>query len=166
MEHGGARISNMETNGQQLSISGVVSKTNLSSASVKRGGQSIIKKCDFTRANLIVVVILAGLGASIFGAGTFTALAQPVTEINSAASNPDKFAWDLFVALNAPALKGQRGIPDKNKSYGDRGLRVRETWKVTSGTNNEVFLAEGKEPGKWDMDSDNIPKMNPGPTEA
>jgi hypothetical protein len=69
---------------------------------------------------------------------------------NPTANNPDKFAWDLFVELNRPALEGRRGVPDPNKRHSDPGLRVWETWKITTTNGAEVFLEKGKRPPGWD----------------
>lgn len=69
---------------------------------------------------------------------------------NPAVNNPDKFAWDLFVEVNRPALEGERGVPDPDKKHGDPGLRVWETWKITTTPGNEVFLKNGKRPEEWD----------------
>ena len=79
-----------------------------------------------------------------------TASAQQVTDPNPAVNNPDKVAWDLFVELNRPALEGRRGVPDLTKKHGDAGLRVWETWKITTTPGNEVFLEKGKRPSGWD----------------
>jgi hypothetical protein len=77
--------------------------------------------------------------------------AQAVVDPNPAANHPDKFAWDLFVELNRPALAGQRGVPDPSKKIGDPGLRVWETWKITTPIGSEVFLDGGKRPAPWDQ---------------
>lgn len=58
----------------------------------------------------------------------------------------DIFAWQDFIALNWPAVKGERGVPDRDRSIGADGLRVWQTWKETS----EVYLPNGAEPLPWD----------------
>ena len=68
---------------------------------------------------------------------------------DTAMNKPSKRAWDLFMALNQPALDAQqhgRGVPDSSKRVGDDGLTVWETWK-SAGT--EVFLPDGSKPADW-----------------
>jgi hypothetical protein len=69
--------------------------------------------------------------------------AQPVSDPNPAVNSPDKFAWDLFAEINRPALIGSRGIADPTKKVSDPGLRVWETWKITTPIGSEVFLKGG-----------------------
>jgi hypothetical protein len=57
----------------------------------------------------------------------------------------DDFSWREFVALNWPALGGQRGVPDPSKSVGDSGQRVWETWK----TAYETIPGDGSAPTDW-----------------
>lgn len=66
-----------------------------------------------------------------------------------AMNEPDKFAWDLFIDINRPALVGHRGEADPAKTLGDAGLRVWQTWKVTTENGNEVFLENGRDPKGW-----------------
>ncbi len=73
-----------------------------------------------------------------------------IKDPNPAVNNPDKFAWDLFIEVNRPALEGKRGVPDPSKRPGDPGLRVWETWKITSTNGNEVFLQNGARPSPWE----------------
>jgi hypothetical protein len=92
--------------------------------------------------------------AFLIVAGLLTArrlVAQSALDPNPALNNPDKFAWDLFIQLNTPALSGQRGVPDPKKKPADSGLRVWETWKLTTPNGNEVFLPGGIRPGPWDQ---------------
>tara|TARA_R110000850_G_scaffold79512_1_gene171426 strand:- start:2095 stop:3336 length:1242 start_codon:yes stop_codon:yes gene_type:complete len=63
-----------------------------------------------------------------------------------AVQNPDKFAWDLFIELNHPALAGQRGVADSKRKLGDSGETVWETW-ANAGT--EVFQNDGCKPPAW-----------------
>jgi cytochrome c len=58
----------------------------------------------------------------------------------------DLFAWQEFLALNWPAAKGARGVPDRDLTITSPGPRVWETWKETS----EVYLPDGAEPPPWD----------------
>ncbi|UAJ73719.1 c-type cytochrome [Synechocystis sp. PCC 7339] len=57
----------------------------------------------------------------------------------------DTFAWQEFIALNWPAMVGDRGVPDKNLAINAPGPRVWETWKETS----EVYLPNGVAPKPW-----------------
>ena len=93
---------------------------------------------------------LCAIAVIFMGSGFELVPAQQLSDPNPAMNNPDKVAWDLFVELNRPALKGKRGLPDPNKKHGDPGPRVWETWKQTSTPGNEVFLPKGANPGKWD----------------
>ncbi len=62
-----------------------------------------------------------------------------------AQSAPIEFAWDLFLYVNWPAEKDQRGVPDPSKQLGADGLTTWSTWKHTS----EVYLPGGKAPDPW-----------------
>ncbi|TFW31352.1 hypothetical protein [Massilia horti] len=61
------------------------------------------------------------------------------------------FAWQEFIALNWAAQDGQRGQPDSKMppaSFGKPGdprLTVWETYKES----DQVFLADGRDPGPW-----------------
>ncbi|MBR9910413.1 MAG: hypothetical protein GYB33_08700 [Gammaproteobacteria bacterium] len=59
--------------------------------------------------------------------------------------SPDKFAWDLFIELSHPALKGKPGMPDTNKKLGDDGETVWESWARAQ----DVFRGDGCKPGDW-----------------
>lgn len=61
-----------------------------------------------------------------------------------AISDPDQYAWRLFVALNWPASAAP-GIADSAKPLGSTGDTVWESWKNA----NEVFLVDGADPGPW-----------------
>ena len=63
------------------------------------------------------------------------------------------FAWQSFVAVNWPALPGQRGVPDWKKKIGQPGDVVWNTWK----TPGEVFLADGQKPPGWNQPGGNLP---------
>ena len=63
------------------------------------------------------------------------------------------FAWQAFVAVNWPALPGQRGVPDLQKKIGQPGDVVWNTWK----TPGEVFLANGQQPPGWNQPGGTLP---------
>lgn len=58
--------------------------------------------------------------------------------------NPDRYAWDLFRAVNWPADTIQM-IADTARQFGDPGWVVWQTWK----TGPEVYLANGHKPKGW-----------------
>ena len=64
----------------------------------------------------------------------------------------DIFSWQEFIALNWPALPGERGAPDASKKISDSGPRVWETWKEEY----EVYLKDGQKPKPWN-DTEPIP---------
>ena len=63
------------------------------------------------------------------------------------------FAWRSFVAVNWPAVSGQRGVPDWKKKIGQPGDVVWNTWK----TPGEVFLANGQQPASWSQPGGTLP---------
>jgi hypothetical protein len=94
------------------------------------------------------------LVASLFGASLcrdVQSAANPwdePQEATEAISSPDLYAWKLFVALNWPADAAQRRA-DSTKPFGENSMTVWESWKLSSGRKNEVFLAGGADPGEW-----------------
>jgi hypothetical protein len=70
-------------------------------------------------------------------------------------TNPDEYAWQLFLYLNRQAMAGAAGIPDPNKKFGqlDPGASVVwETWALASGgpKASEVYKTNGETPQQWD----------------
>lgn len=63
------------------------------------------------------------------------------------------FAWQEFVAVNWPALPGQRGVPDLHKKIGQPGDVVWNSWK----TPGEVFTRNGAPPAGWNQYGDSLP---------
>jgi hypothetical protein len=63
------------------------------------------------------------------------------------------FAWQSFVAVNWPALPGQRGVPDWKKKIGQPGDVVWNSWK----TPGEVFLPDGQQPLGWNQSGGKLP---------
>lgn len=77
--------------------------------------------------------------------------AQPYVEPQdsiAALQNPDLYAWKLFVALNWPAAASRREA-DPARRFGENDVTVWESWKLSSGPNDEVFLSDGRDPGPW-----------------
>ncbi len=92
-----------------------------------------------------------GLSFLLFGAMQFCAhlaFAQMQPIRSEAMDDPNKHAWDLFVALNWPAKNPQtdkvRGVPDPSKPFGAPGTTtVWETWREAT---PEVFTLDGSRP--------------------
>ena len=63
------------------------------------------------------------------------------------------YAWQSFVALNWPALSGQRGVPDPSKVIGQPGGVVWHTWK----TPDEIFYPNGQTPPPWNQYGGQLP---------
>jgi hypothetical protein len=83
-----------------------------------------------------------------------------------AQTDPDEYAWKLFLAINRQALSGKRGQPDPNKpnirQYDDDMPVIWETWALSSGgrtgkkplpqkNTSEVFKDLGQKPDPWDQ---------------
>lgn len=79
--------------------------------------------------------------------GFSPALPQAVAQDQLNQLEIDKLGWQMFVALNWPALPDVRGVPDQGKTIGDPGPVVWETWK----TPNEVFYPDGSQPASWEV---------------
>jgi hypothetical protein len=66
-----------------------------------------------------------------------------------ALSEPDRYAWRLFVALNWPGDIATRSA-DPSKKLGDEGPTTWETWRNARGTASDgVFKPGGIDPGEW-----------------
>ncbi len=80
---------------------------------------------------------------------------NPPVDLPASPSQDDAvfFAWQAFVAVNWPALAGQRGVPDLRKKIGQPGDVVWNTWK----TPGEVFLANGQQPAAWNQPGGTLP---------
>jgi hypothetical protein len=87
-------------------------------------------------------------------------------DIEMAQTNPDEYAWRLFLALNRQALPGKRGLSDPSyptiREFEVDKPVIWETWALTSGGRNgkhklpqkntsEVFLDRGATPPPWDQ---------------
>jgi len=78
-----------------------------------------------------------------------------IDDIELALTNPDEYAWKVFVFINQQAKTGVAGVPDSSRNgltdYApDTGV-VWETWALSSGDGqqSEVFKADGSSPGDW-----------------
>jgi len=66
----------------------------------------------------------------------------------------DDYSWRMFVALNWPAVKGQRGSADTNLDISDTSRqRVWETWKSAY----ETIPPKGKQPTPWNSFDAEVP---------
>lgn len=81
------------------------------------------------------------------GTGLSPSLPQNISSNQLNQRDMDTLGWQMFVALNWPALPGVRGAPDRNRTIGDPGPVVWETWK----TPNEVFYPDGSQPASWEV---------------
>ncbi len=108
-------------------------------------------------ACLAVALSIAGAGTAHaqakFGCGGTNPTA-PTISPNLTTKGADRtdlgFAcmmWQNFVALNWPALAGQRGMPDTNAKFGAAGPTVWETYK----TADQTFLPGARNPGPWNQ---------------
>jgi hypothetical protein len=57
----------------------------------------------------------------------------------------DQYSWQMFVALNWPAMAGRRGNPDCTRQPGAAGYTVWQTYKTVA----EIFLPGAANPGPW-----------------
>jgi hypothetical protein len=73
--------------------------------------------------------------------------AEPLQDIPlpATAGQAEDFAWRMFVALNWPAMRNQRGLPDESRHIGDAGPTVWQTFK----TSGQLFTPDGHDPGPW-----------------
>jgi len=62
----------------------------------------------------------------------------------TAINEPDRYAWQLFVALNWPGDENNCQS-DKNKRLGEEGLTTWQMWR----SREETFLANAKQPKSW-----------------
>jgi len=99
------------------------------------------------RAVYFLVIILCAAACSRTPRNAIPLFPNPPQDIPIPTSpeQAETFAWRMFVALNWPALQGQRGMPDESRRIGDPGVAVWQTYK----TSDEVFLSDGRDPGPW-----------------
>lgn len=100
---------------------------------------------------LLKSTLLRLLLGTILGFGSVTCAqdlwVEPQDSV-AALLDADRYAWRLFVALNWPADIAKREA-DPTRTFGEHAVTVWESWKLTSGVNDEVFLAGGINPGPW-----------------
>ncbi|HWL67158.1 MAG TPA: hypothetical protein VNS22_02115 [Geminicoccus sp.] len=91
---------------------------------------------------------MAGLGVLLTLTGPAArAAAEPwivPDDVALALRDPDRFAWQLFVAINWPALDGE-SAPDPKAALGEPRPVVWETWALTK----DVYLPDGQAPPPW-----------------
>lgn len=66
------------------------------------------------------------------------------TDTATAMNEPDRYAWQLFVSLSWPTHK-RSCHADNNKTLGDKGLTVWETWAARE----QIFLDNAEKPKSW-----------------
>jgi hypothetical protein len=92
---------------------------------------------------------MLGLAASGISALAQAAQTSPWLESHNphqATTNPDEYAWHLFIALNWPANTTTRR-PDPSSPLGADKPVVWETWQNAT----DVYLQDGQDPGPWIM---------------
>ncbi|WP_085596899.1 MULTISPECIES: hypothetical protein [unclassified Pseudomonas] len=107
----------------------------------------------WSRFTALLLLVAASLPASALQptAATSQTVGQcpPLPVVPAAGASQqafDQYSWQLFIALNWPALAGQRGSPDCNKPLGSAGDTVWQSYKSVA----ETFLPDGQDPGPWD----------------
>ncbi len=83
----------------------------------------------------------------------------PAVVATEALTNPSKHAWDLFIALNQPAVplaQSPGEQPDRLQAMGREGDRIWETWRYAY---NDTFRKDGKDPGPWESTQKNANKQ-------
>jgi hypothetical protein len=92
--------------------------------------------------------LAAALILVLLGAYTPARAADPweiPTDPGLALRDPDRFAWQMFVALTWPADVDSR-MPASDRPYGDPGPVMFETWALS----DQVYLDKGAELPVWD----------------
>jgi len=116
-----------------------------------------MKLLKFIHAKMIIYCHLAFFAIAMVAcnsqnnSGSKSGNAQPTLkpwefslDSNYALKNTDKFAWELFRAVNWPADTINFSA-DTTKQFGDSGWVVWQTWKTAP----EVYLSDGSAPTKW-----------------
>jgi hypothetical protein len=111
----------------------------------------------------------------LLSSSAFAADVEPGGTANDALlalTNPDEYAWKLFLFINQQAKNGSAGLPDPGKpdlkSYDPDRDVVWETWALATGglprflspgesNRSEVFLDKGRKPVEWE----NLPRGGP-----
>jgi hypothetical protein len=93
-----------------------------------------------TRRSCQTLILYLGVCWYAFGTPL---LAQQAQDLNPAMNNPDRFAWDLFVEVNRPALARTRGVFDPTAapmggraylSWFGRNRRLAKDWENLADT--------------------------------
>ena len=90
---------------------------------------------------VLAVLLVAGSAGPTVAADPWTVPA----DVDTALRDPDRFAWQMFVALTWPADIGSRAAAS-DRPYGSAGPVVFETWALS----DQVYLARGAQPTAWD----------------
>ncbi len=98
--------------------------------------------------NMMMVSVVMSEGTlSAQMSGEPWVLPKDLSAGNQAAA--DEFSWQSLVALNWPALPGQRGEPDPSRKIGEPGMTVWESYKTVE----ETFLPGAADPGAWSVEN-------------
>ncbi len=95
----------------------------------------------FVRLGALAALALASLQLTAAAADPWVVPA----DAGLASRDPDRFAWQMFVALTWPADVGSR-TPASDRPYGDPGPVMFETWALS----DQVYLKKGEKPPAWD----------------
>ena len=105
-----------------------------------------------------LILIVIGVSTFLFSCNPkkLTALEDyPIPELKPweysldstyALTYPDRYAWDLFRAINWPADTVHL-LPDTTRKLGDPGWVVWQTWKTAP----NIYLADGSKPASWEV---------------
>jgi hypothetical protein len=113
-----------------------------------------------------LLVLLGGCAAAVFAPAADSAKEKKVNPCEivgepggtleaagQAATDPDEYAWQLFLFINRQAKAKCAGVADPDKTitqYDPDTDVVWESWALTSSEASEVFHPDGSEPVAWD----------------
>lgn len=105
--------------------------------------------------SLVAVLIAAGVLSSFAVNSKPSEPGGTDNDAEQALTNPDEYAWQLFLYLNQQAQSGVAGVPDAAKKFGQidpDAPMVWETWALASGgpKSSEVYRSDGAPPLPWD----------------
>jgi hypothetical protein len=116
-----------------------------------------------SHALLCCTVLPAALLLSTLRCGAQTAVAHhPAVKLADPRKSPAllsndlaAFAWEMFIYVNWPELKGRRGEPDSRSFIGKPGATVWESYK----NEDEIYQANGERPVAWEV-HDELPVLS------
>ena len=100
----------------------------------------------------LIKVLLIFTGCSLASqnlAAQDSAKCPELQDTKLALLEPDKYAWQLFVALNQPGDRTTK-CNDPARKFGGEGPVLWETWRnARNGAPDTVFPIDGSDPGPW-----------------